>query len=701
MASASPYDVRSMFARCDVHGRGRLDSKDFAAVCRELGLDEAQVPTLFARLDRDGDGVISYEDFANGFQVASDVLADEPGAGDDQPGGSWTTVLQSEETTKDLYEQFGDCSRYLSNWDQLSEVHKQLMLSEDKNLVRTYEEIVNALLHDAKHRHSVVAHLEHDLKKSEDRIALTVSEMESEVEDKISAVEERARTEERSQAKTEQAELKQFYDDEILNLQSAIEKLLKLKKEPENDMKHEQMATLQNKVDDMIEENRELRRHLLDSKTNMAVIESELITTKSELTSQNVALEREQMLLRQYSEDRHDLAGKIEVLDFARRQLNDSNDELRAVVEQSCRSNRGSQVSSPDRRHRRPRSVSPQPDYLRVRPSSPCSLHSSSPHMDHNSWGRSRATLDLPDGLRSGHSCPDILSQEDDTGPVLRDVPDGLEGDHQARICGLHSSDDFPPVEDEDVDHRLKEIRDVWKPAHPSHHCGSTTSPRLPIHAFLPTQDALHSGSSAAKVFKIVLTGDASVGKSSFLTRLCKNEFDENCCTTLGVDFRLKKLMVCGEEMVLQLWDTAGQERFRSIAKSYFRRAQGVLLLYDVMSERSFLDVRQWLDDIKISAESEIPIMIVGNKTDLRKKMDDADIPTMKKNYISSADGERLAMMYNSLFCETSAKDGSNVVEATLHLARDVRKFAEIQEVQSLALMNPEKKQDLTPCCNN
>uniref|UniRef100_A0A8C4QRS0 RAS and EF-hand domain containing n=1 Tax=Eptatretus burgeri TaxID=7764 RepID=A0A8C4QRS0_EPTBU len=599
------------------------------------------------------------------------------------------------------------------------------MLSEDRNLVHAYEETVNALLHDSKRRVSVVQRLEHNLKKSEDRIALTVSEMEAEVEDKISAVEVRARTEERSQAKNEQEELKQRYDIEILNLQSAIEKLLKLKKEPENDMKHEQLATLQNKVDDMIEENRELRRRLLDSKTNMAVMQSELMTTKSELASQNVAFEREQMLLRQYSEDRHDLEGKIELLDVTRRQLNDSNDELRAVVEQSlCHSNRGSRVSSPERRHYRPHSVPPpQLDYLQVRPSSPCSLHSNSPQTHHNSWGYNHATLDLPYGLKSGPSSSDILSQEDDVSlenysngnseenvyqyldsmsPVLRDVPDGLEGDQQARICGLDSSDDVRPVEDEEVDRRLRDIHDGWKPAQPSHHCGPTTSSRLPIHVFLPTQHALHSESSAAKkVFKIVLTGDASVGKSSFLTRLCKNEFDENCCTTLGVDFRLKTLMVSGEEMVLQLWDTAGQERFRSIAKSYFRRSQGVLLLYDVMSEKSFLDVRQWLDDIKISAESEIPIMIVGNKTDLRKEIHDHSTPTMRKNYVSSADGERLAMMYNALFCETSAKDGSNVVEATLHLAREVRKFAEIQENQLLESINMVNKQDSTPCCNN
>uniref|UniRef100_A0A3B4APE5 Uncharacterized protein n=1 Tax=Periophthalmus magnuspinnatus TaxID=409849 RepID=A0A3B4APE5_9GOBI len=104
------------------------------------------------------------------------------------------------------------------------------------------------------------------------------------------------------------------------------------------------------------------------------------------------------------------------------------------------------------------------------------------------------------------------------------------------------------------------------------------------------------------KAFRIVLAGDAAVGKSSFLLRLCKNEFKVHSSTTLGVDFQMKTLIVDGEPTLLQIWDTAGQERFRSIAKSYFRRADGVLLLYDVSCEKSFLNVREWVDMIEVKS---------------------------------------------------------------------------------------------------
>ncbi|MBZ3891890.1 Ras and EF-hand domain-containing protein [Sciurus carolinensis] len=87
----------------------------------------------------------------------------------------------------------------------------------------------------------------------------------------------------------------------------------------------------------------------------------------------------------------------------------------------------------------------------------------------------------------------------------------------------------------------------------------------------------------------------------------------------VGVDFQMKTLIVDGEQTVLQLWDTAGQERqFRSIAKSYFRKADGVLLLYDVTCEKSFLNVREWVDMIEDATHEAVPIMLVGNKADLR-----------------------------------------------------------------------------------
>ena len=104
------------------------------------------------------------------------------------------------------------------------------------------------------------------------------------------------------------------------------------------------------------------------------------------------------------------------------------------------------------------------------------------------------------------------------------------------------------------------------------------------------------------RTYKVVFAGDAAVGKTSFINRLTKNRFISNLSSTLGVDFQVKTIRVDERNVAIQLWDTAGQERFRSVTRSYFRRADGVMLLYDITSDRSFLSVRQWIDAIDVSS---------------------------------------------------------------------------------------------------
>ena len=127
----------------------------------------------------------------------------------------------------------------------------------------------------------------------------------------------------------------------------------------------------------------------------------------------------------------------------------------------------------------------------------------------------------------------------------------------------------------------------------------------------------------------------------------------------------MKSLNVDGSKVALQLWDTAGQERFRSIAKSYFRRVDGVILLYDVTCENSFMDVRDWLDSIESSNSKEVPVIICGNKTDLREDAAKNGMPVVTRQQ-----GMKLAQDVNALFIETSAKDGTNIHKACVELTR-------------------------------
>lgn len=132
------------------------------------------------------------------------------------------------------------------------------------------------------------------------------------------------------------------------------------------------------------------------------------------------------------------------------------------------------------------------------------------------------------------------------------------------------------------------------------------------------------------RIFKVVFVGDSAVGKTCFLHRLspsksgiiddsrfCHNRFKPLFNATIGVDFTVKTIQLKDRIVALQLWDTAGQERFRAITKQYFRKADGVILMFDVTSEQSLLNVRNWVDSVRAGVDESTVLCLVGNKVDL------------------------------------------------------------------------------------
>uniref|UniRef100_A0A8C8GMM0 EF-hand domain-containing protein n=1 Tax=Oncorhynchus tshawytscha TaxID=74940 RepID=A0A8C8GMM0_ONCTS len=245
----------------------------------------------------------------------------------------------------------------------------------------------------------------------------------------------------------------------------------------------------------------------------------------------------------------------------------------------------------------------------------------------------------------------------------------GSESDSDVSTETVHQSYSYVPSDIE-----ISDVSRATLSVSPRKALAIASSIRRRLSAFpiKPTDADIVDTGGPAPMYRLVLAGDVGSGKSSFLLRLSLNEFRGDIQTTLGVDFQIKKMLVDGEKTKLQIWDTAGQERFRSIARSYFRKAHGVLLLYDVTSESSFLNVREWMEEIQESRDEQLPMCVIGNKVDLRE-----DRP--EGSCVSTVDGERLARTYNALFCETSAKAGTNVVEAVLHLAREVKKNVQLR----------------------
>ena len=122
----------------------------------------------------------------------------------------------------------------------------------------------------------------------------------------------------------------------------------------------------------------------------------------------------------------------------------------------------------------------------------------------------------------------------------------------------------------------------------------------------------------ANAIFAVVLIGDSGVGKSNLLSRFTRNEFNLDSKSTIGVEFATRSIQVDAKTIKAQIWDTAGQERYRAITSAYYRGAVGALLVYDISKHQTYENVTRWLKELRDHADSNIVIMLVGNKSDLR-----------------------------------------------------------------------------------
>ena len=164
-------------------------------------------------------------------------------------------------------------------------------------------------------------------------------------------------------------------------------------------------------------------------------------------------------------------------------------------------------------------------------------------------------------------------------------------------------------------------------------------------------------------IFKIVLIGDTSVGKTNILSKYLSNEFDPDSKATVGVEFGTKDFKIENNIVKVQIWDTAGQERYRSITNAYYKGAKGSLLVYDITNPKTFESLDKWLSDLKTNGEEKISIILVGNKTDLEDQ-----------RKISVEQGKEKAEFYKLAFIETSALNGNNIEKAFSELITDVYK---------------------------
>uniref|UniRef100_A0A9J7ZVQ3 RAS and EF-hand domain containing n=1 Tax=Cyprinus carpio carpio TaxID=630221 RepID=A0A9J7ZVQ3_CYPCA len=656
-SEAQKERLRELFRACDADHSGRIEKWEFVRICAEVRVRSTEIDALFSRLDTDKDGTINLEEFMDGFQE-SHLLRDEEETSSEHAAAGESSSAAWE----DFKSRLGDQLKLVPRIDQVSTLYQNISLTEPR-IVPQCERVLLSFIKEIRILNTEMEHLALAVKRAQDQTAIQLSEMEEEMDHRIHTVERNTRLQESKKAEATLSSMKHQYESQICELQQKIQTLQMIENQNRSISLKEETSALKRQNNELLLQNQKLKQELLESHTNIAFLQSELDSLKSYLTDQSINFER-------YG---------VKLLS-ANRKLHDSNDSLRVALENSqskrkkccntCLDEDFDQLGLMEGLRR------PSCDSLALALCDPMRRRScEEDSLPESCVDSGMSTLRSNNSYDYGHERTSCLSPEqaaDSNTTVLEIQEETAIGSDSESVLS-------------------------WTPSQPVQKSDVTASGKKCLSAIF-TEDVLAvTQPPSENAYRIVLAGDAAVGKSSFLLRLCKNEFKGNTSATLGVDFQMKTLVVDGVPTVLQLWDTAGQERFRSIAKSYFRRADGVLLLYDVTCEKSFLNVREWVDIIEDVSQDDIPIMLVGNKTDLRKEALLDGVTCIPTSY-----GEKLAMTYSALFCETSAKDGSNIIEAVLHLAREVTKHAdEYKEPVSVAKLsgNHNKKMSNPNCC--
>ncbi|KAK9079348.1 hypothetical protein SSX86_001019 [Deinandra increscens subsp. villosa] len=193
--------------------------------------------------------------------------------------------------------------------------------------------------------------------------------------------------------------------------------------------------------------------------------------------------------------------------------------------------------------------------------------------------------------------------------------------------------------------------------------------------------------------FKILLIGDSGVGKSSLLVSFISSTVDD-LAPTIGVDFKIKLFTVGGKRIKFTIWDTAGQERFRTLTSSYYRGAQGIVLVYDVTRRETFTNLSEiWAKEVDLySTNQDCVKMLVGNKVDKESE-----------RFVSREEGAALAKELGCLFLECSATTQDNVHQCFEELALKIMEVPSLLEEGSTVvkrnILKQKPEHQNSSCC--
>ena len=163
------------------------------------------------------------------------------------------------------------------------------------------------------------------------------------------------------------------------------------------------------------------------------------------------------------------------------------------------------------------------------------------------------------------------------------------------------------------------------------------------------------------ELISIMVLGNSSVGKTSFILRFTENEYKDTYISTIGIDFKIKYIKINDIRYKVLFYDTAGQERFHSIAPSIIKKVHGIIIMYDITDILSFDSIREIIESINEEKGKDFPMILIGNKIDLEIE-----------RLIKKEEAEELAEKYGMEFFEISNKEGINIEKAGLSIVNKI-----------------------------
>ena len=191
------------------------------------------------------------------------------------------------------------------------------------------------------------------------------------------------------------------------------------------------------------------------------------------------------------------------------------------------------------------------------------------------------------------------------------------------------------------------------------------------------------------KQLTLFILGNSSVGKTSFIHKYVKNDFKDSYKNTIGIDYCSRNMKLpTGEEFEIFFYDTAGQEKYKSISFNLIKKADGILLLYDISERSSFDAINQWIENIKNVKGDNFPVIMIGNKCDLEERD------------ITQIEGELFANENGFSFEETSCKEGINIEESVQDLVLNILEKKKKENLkENFTFKLSKKKEKKKKCC--